>query len=124
MTPRRGPSVRAALAAVVVGLVLAVVACDDAPAATRYRYVIPEGTAGRMLAGGAPQIFPDSLTVRVGDSITIRNDDTEDRTIGPYEVPAGTTVRQTFVSPGVLEGVCDLSPGGAFRLRVLDPAAD
>lgn len=113
-----------ALALVACLGLLSLASCDEAPAATRYRYVIPEGTAGRMVAGGAPQIFPDSLTVRVGDSITIVNDDTEDQTVGPYEVPAGTTIRQTFVSPGVLEGVCDLSPGGAFRLRVIDPDAD
>lgn len=97
-------------------------ACNDAPAPTDFHYVIPEGTMGRALAGGAPQIFPESLTVRVGDSITIVNNDTEDQTIGPYEVPAGTTVRQRFASPGILEGACLFSPGGSFQLRVIPRA--
>lgn len=117
-----GAATRWATALVLAVGLLVVSACSEAPAATDFRYVIPEGTTGRMLAGGAPQIFPDSLTVRVGDSITIVNNDTEDQTIGPYEVPAGTTVRQRFASPGILEGACLFSPGGSFQLRVIERA--
>ena len=113
---------RAARRAVIgIALVAFVISSCGSPvrASKQYHYVIPEGTAGLIATNRAPEIFPADLTVRVGDSITIVNEDDFDQQVGPYLVKAGTTMTQHFSSPGVLQGACTMSMGGTLSVTVL-----
>lgn len=124
---------RTAAAAVVFGLValaacgdddggtLQVSAAADADAAT-YEYVIPSG-AGEALDAGEPlEILPGELTVTVGETIRIVNDDARGHTVGPFFVGAGETLTQEFAAPGEFEGVCTVHPSGELVLVVEEPA--
>lgn len=115
-------------AAVVVVAIVAVVTVSGGSApgfsdaadveAFEYDYVIPAGTQARLDAGETVEIVPASLTVRVGESIRIVNDDDANHVVGGFFVPAGATLQQHFNSAGELIGECDVHPSGTFRLIV------
>lgn len=110
------------LARVAIVMIVACVAasCGSAePSARELRFVIPEGTAGLVATNRAPEIFPPKLTVHVGDSITVVNEDNFDQDIGPYRVTANSTMTQHFSSPGVLEGACSTSGTGSLTVTIL-----
>jgi hypothetical protein len=98
---------------------LQIESADDA-AIYNWNYVIPEGTAARINAGERVEIVPAELTVKIGDTIRIVNDDIVDHVVGVFYVGAGETLTQRFQSAGVLEGECSVHPSGAFTLTVLD----
>lgn len=82
----------------------------EAPTTTQresvtHEFVIPEGTAEIVKAGGDPGIIPKQLDVRVGDKIQVRNDDTEIARLGIFDVGAGETMTMTFNQVNVLNGV-------------------
>lgn len=83
-----------------------------------YDYVIPAGTQDRIDAGETVEVVPAELTVKVGQSIRIVNDDDSNHVVGTFFVPAGATLRQHFNTPGELIGECDVHPSGRFRLVV------
>lgn len=83
-------------------------------------YLIEDGTAARIAAGEPLEIVPAELVVRVGESIRIVNEDTEDHLVGAFFVAAGETLTQEFRSAGVLEGACTVHPSGSFTLRVVE----
>lgn len=83
-------------------------------------YVIPEGTADRINRGEPVTIVPAELTVVVGDTIRIVNDDVVDHVVGVFYVRAGSTLTQQFRSAGTLAGDCSVHPSGAFSLTVLE----
>lgn len=99
-----------------VGMRLAEADVEDAD----WFYRIPAGTADRIAAGEAVEIVPAELTVELGDTIRIVNDDTSAHIVGVFFVGAGETVTQQFQSVGVLEGECSVHPSGSFSLRVVD----
>ncbi len=63
-------------------------------------------------------MLPERLDARVGETIRIVNEDTRGHVVGPFFVAAGTTLRQTFASPGRLEGICSAHVSGRFVLEV------
>jgi plastocyanin len=73
---------------------------------TTIEVVVPEGTAARIAAGEEVDLLPAGLELRVGDTLEVRNLDEVTHEIGPYTVSSGQTLRQTFTSPGVIQGVC------------------
>jgi plastocyanin len=83
-----------------------------------YDYVIPPGTAARMAAGETVGIVPRALTVQVGESIRIVNDDDEGHVVGVFYVGAGETLTKRFTAPGELSGSCSVHSDGEFTLRV------
>lgn len=83
-----------------------------------YDYVIPDGTADRIASGETVDIVPAELTVSVGQSIRIVNQDSENHVVGVFYVPAGKTLTQHFNSPGELIGTCDIHESGTFKLVV------
>jgi len=87
-------------------------------AAFDYDFVIPEGTGERIAAGDDVQIVPQEMTVHVGESIRIINDDVQGHVVGVFYVGAGETLTKTFASVGVLSGECTVHPSGQFTLRV------
>lgn len=114
-TRRFGLLVLAAVA--LVGLVGSGCGSDTA-AKVDHRFVIPKGAADRISGGESIVLMPPNLKVRVGDTITVVNNDTYDQDIGPYFVRAGETLRQTFKTAGVLQGECLFASGGVFKITV------
>ena len=83
-----------------------------------YEYVIPAGTAYEISLGKDPKIMPDSLDVKVGQTIRIINDDSKSHTIGTFYVLAGTTLTYRFDTAGVYQGLCSTTPSKTFILTV------
>lgn len=116
------------LAALVLVLVPLVVACGGDEGAkvevvggsdpVTHEYVIPFGTYKRLQGGERVELVPQTLRVKVGDSIRIRNDDSYGSQVGIFHVGAGETVTMRFKTPGVLEGECDVHPSGKFIIDV------
>lgn len=83
-----------------------------------YEYKVPFGTGNRLDAGEVIDVMPQTLNVKVGESIRIINDDVRDYMIGPFFVTAGQTLAMRFTQPGKLTGVCLVNPGGEFTINV------
>jgi hypothetical protein len=75
-----------------------------------YEYNVPFGTGNRIDSGEVVEIMPQRLTVKVGESIRIVNDDIRDYMIGPFFVMAGQTLAMRFTHKGTIEGVCQINP--------------
>lgn len=82
------------------------------------RVEVAAGTAERIAAGEPVELLPPTLEVAVGDRLEIVNRDDVTHQVGPYTVAPGQTLRQSFTSPGTLEGACTLHPSGAIRIVV------
>lgn len=82
------------------------------------RYVIPAGTGQRLSAGEKLNLLPGRITARVGDVITIVNDDDRGYLLGPFYVGPRETLSQRFTSPGVFTGSCVVHPSGELQLVV------
>ena len=83
-----------------------------------YEYNVPFGTGNRLDSGEIIDIMPQELSVKVGESIRIVNDDIRDFMIGPFFVMAGQTLAMRFTNPGTIEGVCQINPEGKFVITV------
>jgi hypothetical protein len=81
-------------------------------------YTIEPGTGDRLDAGEQVELMPTEVRLSVGDTLVIRNDDTRDFMVGPYQVRAGEIIEQTFHRPQVLIGECSLSGTGEIRIVV------
>jgi len=79
---------------------------------------VAPGTADRLAAGDVVELLPRTLEVSVGDSLEVRNRDDVIHEVGPYTVAPGQTLRQTFTSPGTIEGLCTLHDSGAITIVV------
>lgn len=99
---------------------LEVVETDDGE--VDHDFVIPAGTEARRLRGETVQIMPETLDVRVGESIRVRNDDDTGAYAGIFYVGPGEVVSMRFTTPGTLSGECDLNAGGTFTVKVSEPA--
>ncbi len=83
-----------------------------------FDYIVPLGTSSRAAAGETIEIMPAELQARVGQVIRIRNLDRRAVDVGPFRVPAQSTLVQRFTKPGTFIGVCVLSPTGSARIVV------
>jgi plastocyanin len=92
---------------------------DAATATYDWDYTIDPGTAARIAAGEPVEIVPAELTVHVGDTIRIVNNDDANHIVGVFYVAAHSTVTQQFKSEGELSGSCTVHPSGSFTLRVV-----
>lgn len=110
-----------AIAVIAVSLaVFAVGREEDKPSrpARNVSYVVPKGTAEKAANGERVNVMPARVLLKVGDSITVRNDDTETATIGPFTVRPGEKIIQSFGYPQVLVGECSLSGTGEVKIIV------
>ena len=87
-----------------------------------YDFTIPAGTGAKVNKGEYLDLIPHLMLVEVGETIRIINDDDRTHDVGPYSVPAGQTLVQTFTTPGRYTGVCSTMPGQDFVLVVSDAA--
>lgn len=97
-----------------------IVSDDDVDGAAEYEYVIPLG-AGEALDAGEPlEILPAELTVTVGETIRITNEDDRGHLVGPFFVGAHETLTQRFTAPGEFIGACTVHPSGQIVLTVVE----
>ncbi len=89
---------------------------DKAPAT--HQFVVPAGTAARLQQGLHVDVVPDRISVHVGDTIRIRNDDEVAAQVGVFNVAPGVTVTMRFTEVGRLEGYCSVDPDGRFVIDV------
>jgi plastocyanin len=82
--------------------------------------VVPAGTQDRVTRGEDVDVMPARLELRVGDTLSIRNNDSVGQAVGPYYVKAGEHMRLTFGTAGRFEGYCPLSEGDRYELVVKD----
>lgn len=87
-----------------------------------YDFTIPAGTGAKVNQGEYIDLIPHLMLVEVGETIRIVNEDDRTHDVGPYSVPAGQTLVQTFTTPGRYTGVCSTMPGQEFVLVVSDAA--
>jgi hypothetical protein len=72
-----------------------------------WSYEIPNGTKERIDKGLLIEdYFPEQLSIAVGDTVVIVNNDVAIHSIGPFTVRPGETQRMTFVDPGYYFGAC------------------
>lgn len=128
---RRGPGrvVLAAIAfllpvvaALVVVFVVAGGSDDDGTsvAGVVHTFTVPPGTADLQARGLlTDDVFPEKYTVRVGDTITVVNDDTAIHSFGPFTVRPGETQSLTFTEPGYFFGICTAGPHETVTITVI-----
>ena len=90
----------------------------DARPAQTIEIVVPAGTQERLAAGEKVVVMPARLEFRVGDRISIRNDDLVAQSVGPYVVDPGEEMVLQYGAPGVYEGYCPLSEGERYEIVV------
>lgn len=118
-TPARRPLVLVALGAAVVALLAVLgLALTGAGSGSTIAVDVPPGTWEQQQAGAEIELLPRTLRVDVGDTLEIVNRDDHVHEVGPYTVGPGQTVRQTFTTPGTIEGLCTLHPDGVITIVV------
>ncbi|MBK9746899.1 MAG: FixH family protein [Anaerolineae bacterium] len=82
--------------------------------------VIPQGTAAQIREGHGDDVMPTEIRLSVNgqNTLVLKNNDLADHTIGPFFVRAGETLRQTFTTPQVFEGVCSVRHDSVVRIIV------
>jgi hypothetical protein len=81
--------------------------------------VIPPGTQEKVNRGES--VLPDSMTFMVGDTLLVRNQDTEAHTLGPLYIPAGSSASLKLETPESLAYTCSFQPAQYFGLDVREP---
>ena len=79
---------------------------------------VPAGTASAIASGEAVSVIPETLMLRSGDTLVVRNDDVVTHTIGSNWLPPSTTVRIP-VDSALLAGpqvICSIHPSGVLGL--------
>lgn len=74
-----------------------------------YEVVIPPGTAALAAGGQNVEFFPEGFTMKVGETLRIRNIDNASATLGPFVIGPGETLTQRFTQPGEIEGYCSFT---------------
>jgi hypothetical protein len=83
-----------------------------------YEFVVPFGTSNRIDGGEIIEIMPETLHVKVGESIRITNQDRRTFEIGPFMVGGGQTLAMRFTNVGRLSGICEINAGREFVIEV------
>lgn len=111
----------AVVVVVLIGAAVAVVVAMGANSSTSsdYEVVIAPGTAALADAGQDIDFFPPGFTMRVGQTLVIRNLDNTTANIGPFTVGPGETLTKQFTEPGVIEGYCSYIDGDRTFFEVV-----
>jgi hypothetical protein len=91
------------------------------PDPTTYRFTIANGTRATMDAGQTvANPLPPALTVKVGDSIEVINNDTAPHTYSFLVLRPGETGRYTFRNIGVFTGACTIGDHTDVSITVVE----
>jgi plastocyanin len=89
-------------------LLLTLVLTRDTP--QTQSFIITEGTRAALVAGKTPEnALPSSLSLKVGDTLEITNEDSEAHTYAFIVLRPGETARHTFRQAGVFIGACTVN---------------
>ena len=81
---------------------------------------IPDGTAARLAAGeDVGDVLPSRLTLRVGDTLELVNQDSTFHIYGPVSARSGETVRWLLPQEGVFTGLCTSNSDRTVTLTVV-----
>jgi hypothetical protein len=88
------------------------------PSARTLAIDIPRGAALQVAAGNVPDGLPDSLFIRIGDTLAIHNGDTIPYQVGPAFITPGSYERVPVTSAFFVGGTvfCSFHPGGALAV--------
>lgn len=105
-------------------VVFVVAGGSDGPGSTVagvvHTFEVPPGTADRQARGLlTDDVFPEQYTVKVGDTITVVNNDVEIHSFGPFTVRPGESQSMTFTEPGYFFGVCTAGPHETVTITVV-----
>jgi len=106
------------LAGAAAVLVVVLVLGSPHPTSSDHRFVVPAGTAERVARGEDVSIVPDRLFLRVGDTITLVNDDDVVQQAGFLAVGPHETLTYRFRRPGSYVSACTLHAGGSLQVVV------
>lgn len=84
----------------------------------RIEFVIPAGAAQRVQAGETIPSIPANSVFVVGDVLALRNEDVVNHQMGPFWIPAGTTITIPLDRPSTFNYLCTIHPSGNIGLEV------
>ena len=91
------------------------------PDPTTYRFTITNGTRAAMDAGQTiTNPLPTALTVKVGDSVEVVNNDVAPHTYTFLVLRPGETGRYTFRNSGVFTGTCTVGDHKDVSITVVE----
>ena len=82
-------------------------------------YVIPSGTWARKKAGESIAVVPEKITIKVGQKLILRNEDSGAHIAGPFFGGAGESSTYSSTDPKVVDGDCTIPPAGSFKIDVV-----
>jgi plastocyanin len=123
--------VMAAIVGAMVGGVLGVLAwrgftvAAEERAAARVLVAIPAGTGARITSGSsedqASGLPPSAVNLSSGDTLVLRNDDSQVHEIGGYSIAPGSVLELTVDPDDSGRFVCTFASAGTFDLDVAPP---
>jgi hypothetical protein len=84
----------------------------------RIEFVIPAGAAQRIQDGETVPSIPANSVFVVGDVLALRNEDVLNHRMGPFWIPAGTTITIPLDRPSTFNYLCTIHPSGSIGLEV------
>lgn len=84
------------------------------------RYLVPPGTGARIDAGEEVEIIPPELTMKVGDTLVIINDDDREHSVAGYQVRSGDTLRVSYPRPGLYMNSCSVNTSDLVYIYVVE----
>jgi len=110
--------------AVAVSVVVLFAGRDDSGGAGSsgvvWNYVVPAGAQARADKGEfVEDVLPERLTIAVGDTVTISNEDSVTHTFGPFTVRPGESQKMTFTEPGYFFGACSVGGHETVTITVI-----
>jgi hypothetical protein len=83
--------------------------------------VIPAGSAEKVAQGQSNPALPENMVFVVGDTLTVKNEDSADHKLGPLFIPAGTSASLTLSQANNYAYECSFQPGRYLGLDVREP---
>ncbi|HVN15025.1 MAG TPA: hypothetical protein VMT73_04735 [Anaerolineales bacterium] len=83
--------------------------------------VIPAGTAAAVARGEQPPAIPESMNFVQGDTLVVKNEDTENHQLGPLWIPPGTSASLQLGTVENLAYECSFQPRQYFGINVYEP---
>lgn len=89
--------------------------------AQRIELVIPNGTADKLARGEGQEAIPLNMVFVTGDTLVVRNEDSQTHTLGPLLIPAGASASLNLDQAENLAMSCSFQPSQYMGLDVREP---
>lgn len=84
----------------------------------RIELVIPAGTAAKIARGEAQEAIPLNMVFVSGDTLVVKNEDSQTHSLGPLLIPAGASASLNLNQSESLALACSFQPGQYIGLDV------